>query len=180
MQGAQGYRTPVNSNWGILRGVCEFPRVRGIRSRVRSKIQLILTLVNAGTVARVLPLRSASTDMCRAALASIVLTLTLGQNVALLCHAWCYPPQSANSSCAHQLATTFPSVTENESCARVANGSTPFVREEGRLASASDVQYATVVARFQSVPSSSLPAPGLEHAQATALAARPLVLTLRI
>ena len=137
--------------------------------------------VNSGKLARTLPSKSASTDMFRAALASIVLTLTLGQDVALLCHAWCYPPQAANSRCEHQVATTFPSVTEDESCAQVENGTALFVRADGRgPASASDVQRATAVARFQVVPPSSLPAPRLEHTQATPLGARPLVLALRI
>ena len=119
--------------------------------------------------------------MFRAALASIVLTFTLGQNVVLLCRVWCYPPQGANSGCEHQVATTSPSVTEDESCAQLANGTAPFVREEARSpASASDAQYAIVVARFQLVPPSSLPAPGLEHTQGTPPEARPLVLALRI
>ena len=119
--------------------------------------------------------------MFRAVLASIVLTLTLGQNVVLLCHVWCYPPHGANSSCEHQVATTSTSLTEDESCAQLANGTALFVREEARMpASASDVLHTTVVARFQVVPPPCVPAAGFEHTQGTPPETRPLVLALRI
>jgi hypothetical protein len=90
-----------------------------------------LMLVNSEEMARLLPLRSASIDMFRAALVSIVLTLTLGQNLALLCSVWCHPQESLISVCRHQAPTTPPSVTGSESCTQVATDPTPFVREDG-------------------------------------------------
>jgi hypothetical protein len=105
----------------------------------------------------------------------------LGQNAALLCRVWCHPGQSANGACEHQVPMTAPSMTGNESCAPVAAGPAAFVREAGRgSAAASAVHPGTAVARFLFVPPSSSSARALERAQATALAARPLVLALRI
>ena len=130
-------------------------------------------------VVRILPLVLASIDVFRAALVSIVLTLTLGQNAALLCSVWCHPEQSANSACEHQVPMTSPSVTGNESCAQIAAGPTALVREDARrVVSGSDA--GTVVARFQFLPPSASSARDLERAQATPLAARTLVLALRI
>jgi hypothetical protein len=129
----------------------------------------------------ILPSVPASIDVFRAALVSIVLTLTLGQNAALLCVVWCHPQHGVKSACEDQVPTTSPSVTANESCARLATGPTAFVREDARkLASASDGHQGIVVAPFQFVAPPSLSAHDLEHAQSTALEARPLVLALRI
>ena len=123
----------------------------------------------------------ASIDVFRAALVSIVLTLTLGQNAALLCVVWCHPQHGVNGACEDQVPTTSPSVTANESCASVATGPTAFVREEGRkLASASDGNQGIVVAPFQCVAPPSFSAHGMEQAQSIALEARPLVLALLI
>jgi len=131
-------------------------------------------------VARVLPLRPASIDVFRAALVSIVLTLTLGQNVALLCRVWCHPHYGPNSACGAQVPTTFPTATANESCTQGANGTAPFLREDGRKsASASDGQQGIVVT-FPFVPKPSLSARDFERAQATPQKARPLTLALRI
>ena len=138
-------------------------------------------LVNSQELARVLPLGSASIDMFRAALASIVLTLTLGQNLALLCSVWCHPQESLTSACSHQGPTTFPSVTGSESCNQVAPDWTQFVREDGlRGAFFSAEQHGVAAPRFQFAPPSFLPAPGCNQAQATQLEARPLLLALRI
>jgi hypothetical protein len=132
-------------------------------------------------VARLLRFGVASIDVFRTALVSIVLTLTLGQNAALLCVVWCHPQHGVNSACEAQVPTTSPSVTANESCAPVATGPTAFVREDGRkLGSASDGHQAIVIAPFQFVAPRPFSAHGLEHAQSTALEARPLVLALRI
>ena len=132
-------------------------------------------------VVRILPLVLASIDVFRAALVSIVLTLTLGQNVALLCGVWCHPQQDANSSCEHQVPMTSPSVTGNESCAQITAGPTALVREDARrVASSSNAQQGTVVARFQFLPPPASSARDLERAQATPPAARTSVLALRI
>ena len=140
-----------------------------------------LMLVNSEEMARLLPLRSASIDMSRAALVSIVLTLALGQNASLLCSVWCHPQESLISVCRHQAPTTPPSVTGSESCTQIAADPTPFVREDGlRRASFSDQLYGVVLPRFQFAPTSFLAAPGFNEAQAARLEARALVLALRI
>jgi hypothetical protein len=119
--------------------------------------------------------------MFRAAFVSIVLTLTLGQNVALLCRVWCHPQKSVNSTCEHQASTTSAGVTANESCAWVAAGPTPFVREDApRAVSGSDTQHGIAVAQFQFTPPLFLSARGLQLAQTAPQEARPLVLPLRI
>ena len=119
--------------------------------------------------------------MFRAALVSVVLTLTLGQNAALLCVVWCHPQHGVNSACEAQVPTTSPSVTANESCTPVATAPTAFVREDGRrLASASMGQQGIVVAPFQFVAPPPFKGHRLEHAQSAALETRPLVLALRI
>ena len=123
----------------------------------------------------------ASVDVFRAALVSIVLTLTLGQNAALLCSVWCDPQQDANSACEHPVPMTSASVTGNESCVQIAAGPTALVREDARrVASDSLAQQGTLVARFQFVPPSASSARDRERAQAAPPAARTLVLALRI
>ena len=147
----------------------------------RSQNLKVFVVFATKRMARILPLRLASIDVFRAALVSIVLTLTLGQNAALLCSVWCHPQQSANSACEHQPAASSPGVTANEGCIRVDAGATPFVREDGpRTVSASDAHQGIAAARFQSMPPPSLSARGPERTQATPQAARPLVLPLRI
>ena len=140
-----------------------------------------LMLVNSEEMARLLPLRSASIDMFRAALVSIVLTLALGQNAALLCSVWCHSQESLISVCRHQAPTTPPSVTGSESCTQIAADPTPFVREDGvRGAFLSIEQQGVVVPRLQFVNPSSLAAQGLNQEQPAPLEPRPLVLALRI
>ena len=130
---------------------------------------------------RILRSVRASIDVFRAALVSIVLTLTLGPNAALLCRVWCHPQQSANSACEHQVPMTVSTLTGNESCVHNAAGPTALVREDARrIASDSYAHQGTVVARFQLLPPSASSARDRERTQATPLAARSLVLALRI
>ena len=123
----------------------------------------------------------ASIDMFRAALVSMVLALTLGQNVVLLCRTWCHPEHGAHATCEHQVPATSPSATASESCTQLSNGTAPFVREDGpRRVSASDGQQGIVAAQFQFVLPPTLSAYDHERAQRTPLEVRPLVLALRI
>lgn len=141
----------------------------------------VFTGVWTDWVVWILPLLLASIDVFRAALVSIVLTLTLGQNAALLCSVWCHPQQDATSTCEHQVPMTFPGVTGNESCIQVAAELTALVREDARrAATGSHAQQGTVVARFPLLPPSTTSARDLERAQAPPPAARPLLLALRI
>jgi hypothetical protein len=89
----------------------------------------------------------------RATLFSIVLTLAVGQNAALLCKVWCYPPDATSAECNHQDSTTPPSVRGDDKCNNVAAGAVVFVRQDGRrTASAPDAQNAVIVPRFRFVP----------------------------
>ena len=130
---------------------------------------------------RILPSVRASIDVFRAAFVSIVLTLTLGQDAALLCRIWCHQQQSPNTACAHQVPMTSPSVAGNESCAHISAGPTAFVREDVRqVGSGLAAQQGTVVGQLQIPPPSDSSASPLERPQAIPLAARSLVLALRI
>ena len=127
------------------------------------------------------PLVLASIDVFRAALVSIVLTLTLGQNAALLCSVWCHPQQNATGTCEHQVPMTFPGVTGNESCIQVAAELTALVREDARRAATdSHAQQGSVLARFPLVPPSIMSVWDLERAQAPPPAARPLLVYVLI
>ena len=118
--------------------------------------------------------------MFRAALVSIVLVLTLGQNATLLCRVWCQPQERANSTCEHQPEKTSPSVTGNESCIPI-EGTTPFVREDGRRgSSASDEQPSVVTARFHLPLPLSVAVRMNAHPLATPPDVRPLAVALRI
>lgn len=132
------------------------------------------------SLARVLRSSLASSDMFRAALVSIVLALTLGQNATLLCRVWCQPQERANSTCEHQPQKTSPSVTGNESCIPI-EGTTPFVREDGRRgSSASDAQPSVVIAPFHLPLLPSVAVRMNVHPQATPPDVRPLAVALRI
>ena len=131
-------------------------------------------------MARVLPLRLASIDVFRAAVLSIVLTLAVGPNASLLCAVWCHP-DAATGSCEHRDQTIIPSVNAKDGCPDIAPGASALVREEVRRGvSASDSQYAAVVAPSQFVPPPTPPEFGREPGQHLPLEARPLILALRI
>jgi hypothetical protein len=118
--------------------------------------------------------------MFRAVLFSIVLTMAVGQNAALVCTVRC--PDATSTACPDQESTTSPSVgTRADTCANVAVGALAFVREDGRLtAAAPDAQNALVILRFQLVaPPTDLRA-GHESGQRMLLEERPLVIPLQI
>jgi hypothetical protein len=115
----------------------------------------------------------------RAALFSIVLTLAFGQNVSLLCQAWCLDTTSAE--CPHQDSATSPSVNADDNCRNAVLGTVAFVREDARRAAAApDAHDALVVPRFRLVPSPTDLRPGFESGLRPPLEERPLVITLRI
>ena len=116
--------------------------------------------------------------MFRAALFSIVLTLTVGQNAGLLCKVWCHDATSVG--CAHQDSTTSPSVSADDGCRSTVLGAVAFVREDARRTAAAPAQNALVVQRFQLAPPPTDLRPGFEPGQQRPLEERPLVITLRI
>jgi len=153
------------------------PTFRRPRSRNRRVFQRFSP---RASLARVLRSSLASSDMFRATLVSIVLALTLGQNVTLLCRVWCQPQERTNSTCEHQPQKTSPSVTGNESCIPI-EGTTPFVREDGRRgSSASDAQPSVLIARFHLPLAPSVAVRMNAYPQATPPDVRPLPVALRI
>lgn len=130
-------------------------------------------------MAWVLPFPVVSTNVFRAAIFSIVLTLAAGQNIGLLCHVWCPPDAGAASGCEHQTSTS-PSLKPYDGCNEAVSDAIAIAREDGRRTIAPHGQSAAVVPRF------ALAAP-VRHARAGCdldsrrlLDARPLVLALRV
>jgi len=115
----------------------------------------------------------------RAALFSIVLTLTFGQNASLLCKVWC--PDTTSAACPHQDSATSPRVSAHDDCRSDAFGAVAFVREDTRrTAAAPDAQDALPLPRFLLALSPTRLRPGFESGQRRPLEERPLVITLRI
>ena len=73
--------------------------------------------------------------MVRAAVLSIVLTLAVGPNAALLCPFWCQPDKAQSSACPHQGGLSSLRVTGEDSCRTALGGPTAVVREEGTTGS---------------------------------------------
>ena len=92
-------------------------------------------------------------QVLRAAVLSIVLTLAVGPNAALLCAVWCHPGAARTSECQHQDATTSPRVSGEDSCRTAQASATAVVREDARRGSAAAVvQHAVAAPRFQVAP----------------------------
>jgi hypothetical protein len=123
---------------------------------------------------------STSSDVFRAALLAIVLTLAAGQNAALLCGTWCHSGAGMAGACEHQPQAPTLSVGANDDCG-VDGNPVVFVREDGRrTASAPDVAGAVAVARFAFTPPAAGTLSACEPNSRLLLALQPLVLALRI
>jgi len=121
-----------------------------------------------------------SINVFRTAILSIVLVLSAGQNVWLLCGLWCHSSQWMIHACEHQTQTTSPGVVANDNCTGNDNAIV-FVREDARRkASAPDVQGAVPALRFAFTPRVAGALSGFEHGCRPLLELRPLVLALRI
>ena len=123
--------------------------------------------------------------MFRAALFSIVLTLAVGQNAALLCKVWCHDATSAG--CPHQDSTTSPDLTTSpgvsadDNCGSTFVGPVAFVREDARrTAAAPDAQNALAVPRFLLALSHTDLGSGFESGRRRLFEERSLVIALRI
>ena len=118
--------------------------------------------------------------MFRATILSIVLTLAAGQNVALLCGAWCDSGEGMAGPCEHQKQAAVPGVVANDDCT-VNDNPVVFLREDGRRsASAPDLAGAVAVARFAFTPPAAGSLSACELNSRLLLDSRPLVLALRI
>ena len=97
----------------------------------------------------------AETHVLRATVLSIVVTLGLGPNTAVLCTVWCHPAHSRTFSCPHQNAVTSPRATGEDSCPAVSALTTAFVRDETRQGSGT--AGITLLGHVTRVPFVSLP-----------------------
>jgi hypothetical protein len=117
----------------------------------------------------------------QAAVLSLVLTLAVGQNAALICSVWCDPHKATATECHHQDAAESPSVTGGDHCNNVVIGVPAFLREDERpRGSAQYVQHALVGRRFQFIPFSSATRSDHEPGQGWSPELRPVVTALRI
>ena len=117
--------------------------------------------------------------MFRAALFSIVLTLTVGQNASLLCEVWCHDATSAG--CPHQEPTTSLSVGADDSCTDEVVVAAAFVGEDARRTDPGpDARNALVVPRFRFAAPPTDSGSGYEAGPLPLLDARPLPIALRI
>ena len=119
--------------------------------------------------------------MFRAALVSIVFSLALGQNVALLCRSWCDAQATAASECHHKNSSTMPRVAGDEDCGKLAVAATAVLREDVRRdVSSQDTNQAIPAPRYQLARLTIDARPGQEPWCAWSLEKRPLSTALRI
>jgi hypothetical protein len=131
-------------------------------------------------VAQVLPPCVTSNNVFRAALLSIVVTLAVGQDAALLCSVWCHSGGGTAGACEHQTETASRGIVANDDCVVNANPLL-FVREDGRRnAPAPDVTGTVAVSSFILSPPATEALSGYKPNGRLLLQLRPLVLALRI
>ena len=119
--------------------------------------------------------------MFRAVLLSIVLSLAVGQNVALLCRAWCNAHVAAASGCHHEDSPTTPTVAGDESCDNLVVVATAVLREDVRPnVSSQDANHAIPVPRYQLAQFTIDTCQNREAGRRWLLENRPLSTALRI
>ena len=145
--------------------------------------------------------------MFQAVVLSIVATLAVGPNAALLCAAWCHPsaaassaphhggpstasrpshhgePSAASSASHHGNPSAGSSVAGDDTCDSCDNavGAAQFLREDlRRNVSAPDVDPAVLIPRHQLAHSTIDARPGQEPGREWSLEERPLPTILRI
>jgi hypothetical protein len=115
----------------------------------------------------------------RAALFSIVLTLSVGQNASLLCKAWC--PDTTLAGCPHQDSTTSPSLSAYDNCRTDVGATDAIVREDARrTAAAPGAQNALAVPQFRLALSHRNLDSGFASGRRLPPEEQPLVIALRI
>lgn len=119
--------------------------------------------------------------MFRASVLSILLTLAVGPNLALLCGTWCDPQAVAASECHHEAPATSPSVAVDDRCDNMVLGVAAFLRQDVRRGVASqDADQAVLVPRYTLAHSTIATRPRHEPGRASSLEKRPLSTLLRI
>lgn len=117
----------------------------------------------------------------RAVVLSLVVTLAVGQDAALLCRAWCNPQMAAASGCLHQESANSPSVAGDNNCDHVVLSVSAFLRAEVRPGTPSpDVGHAIVAPPYQLAHSTTDARRGQEPGRGSSLQQRPLATALRI
>ena len=120
----------------------------------------------------------------RAVVVSIVLTLAVAPNAALLCRAWCDPQVAAASACHHEKSPATSSVVADptrDECDQSAVRPAQFLREDVRRSvSALDAGDAILVARYQFAPSTTDTRSGQEPWREWRLEKQPLLTALRL
>ena len=122
---------------------------------------------------------SVNVPMFRAAVLSIVLTLTVGPNATLLCAVWCHPDEAKTSACQHRGATTSRSLTGEDSCRTVDARPAALVRDEGKPGQRTS-QPAAPVPRFASASPRANATWSFRPKTALAVVSPPLLVVLRI
>jgi hypothetical protein len=161
--------------------VAEVPQVAhaGKRSVLKKTFDLELsTGVSAGAA-----LASASNErqMFRTTLLSIVVSLTLGQDLNLLCRTWCDAKGVAVSECHHNAPTATPQVAGTKDCANEGGAATAALKEDARNgASPRHATQAMPPPPCQLVRSTIDATPGHEPWRSLSLDRHPLSTALRI
>lgn len=125
--------------------------------------------------------RANERSVFRSTVLSIVLTLTAGPNVGVLCKVWCDPIEAATAGCHHEHGIPSAILTGTDDCGNVVFSNAVLVKENARGGlSSSDTRHAVVVPRYQYPASTSETHRGDEPGCAWPLAKRPLFTALRI
>jgi hypothetical protein len=158
----------------------EIPQIGGITVWERRKTAGLSGLSRGGGWRRYCP-EPCGHYVLRAAVFSIVLTLAVGPNAALLCAVWCHPEEARTSDCQHQDATASPRATGEDSCRTAPASTAAFVREDAKRASASaDAQHANPTPRFLVAPPLADATRAYPPPTSLGAAAPPVLIALRI
>jgi hypothetical protein len=112
---------------------------------------------------------------------SIVLTLAVGQNIALLCRTWCDAHSAAASECHYENSSTGPSLAGDESCDKGVVDTIAVLKEDVRRdVSSQDANQAIPVPRYQLAQLKVDARPDQEAWRERSLERRPLSTALRI
>jgi hypothetical protein len=119
--------------------------------------------------------------MVRGAVLSIVLTLAVGPEAALLCRARCHPQAADASACHDEKQVSSSSVGADATCDHVVLNIAAYLREDVRRGvSAPDTSHTLPVTRYQLAPSTTHPRAGKEPGREWSLEKRTLATALRI
>lgn len=118
--------------------------------------------------------------MFRAAVFSIVLSVAVGPNLALLCRTWCHAQASAGRTCHHENLSTTARMAGDENCDDVVLGVSAVLREDARRDVPPDSNHAIPVPRYRLAQSTIDARHGQEIWRDWSREKRPLLAVLRI